>query len=51
MLAKEADPVWREYFDEWINKRRSPGEIRCILVDNLVQVGVPASAVPPQSLF
>lgn len=51
MLAKEADPVWRDYVDAWIDKRRGAGELRRVLVDNLGQVGVPASAVPPQLLF
>jgi polar amino acid transport system substrate-binding protein len=51
MLAKEADPLWRDYVDSWIDKRRGAGELRRVLVDNLGQVGVPASAVPPQLLF
>jgi polar amino acid transport system substrate-binding protein len=51
MLAKEVDPGWRDYVDAWIDKRRGAGELRRVLVDNLGQVGVPGSDLPPELLF
>ena len=51
MVAKEADPTWRQAVDEWIARRREAGELRKVLVANLEKVGVKGSDVPPQLLF
>ena len=51
MMAKEADPTWRELVDAWIARRRAAGQLRQVLVANLEKVGVRGSDVPPQLLF
>ena len=51
MMAKEADPAWREAVDAWITRRRAAGALRKLLIANMGNVGVPAAAVPPQLLF
>ena len=51
MMAKEANPAWREAVDAWITRRRSTGALRKVLVANLGKVGVPEADVPSQLLF
>ena len=51
MMAKEANPAWRETVDAWVARRRSGGVLRQLLVANMVRLGVPEAAVPPQLLF
>lgn len=51
IVAKEPDPAFRDTVDAWIERRRSAGELRRVLLANLEQVGVAAANVPPQLLF
>lgn len=51
IVAKAANPAWRDAVDDWISRRRAAGELRRVLVANLEKVGVHGSDVPPQLLF
>jgi polar amino acid transport system substrate-binding protein len=51
IVAKEADPAWRQTVDTWIAARRGAGWLRKTLVRNLEKVGVQGQDVPPQLLF
>jgi len=51
MVAKNADPAWRNTVDDWVSQRRSAGWLRATLVANLGRIGVPEGEVPPQLLF
>ena len=51
VVAKDANPAFREYVDAWIDRKRASGEFRAALVRNLERSGVPAAMVPGQVLF
>ena len=51
IVAKEPDQAWRNYVDGWIDQRRGAGDLRRMLVANLVLSGVNPEDVPAQMLF
>ena len=51
IVAKEPDPAFRAFVDDWIDRRRGAGALRRSLLANMELVGVPAADVPPQLLF
>ena len=50
-VAKEPDPALRDWLDTWIDRQRTAGALRAMLLTNLERVGVPATSVPPEMLF
>lgn len=45
-FRREERPTWRDFINVWINYQKNVGGIREMVINNMEDVGVPASSIP-----